>query len=381
MDIICDKKNCTGCGLCASLCPQQCIALEVGDPLGHKYPHIDTFLCIDCGICKKKCPVLCPEELMSAEIAFAAWSKDDDEYRNSTSGGAASVISRHVLAQGGVVYGCAMLPDIEVKHIRIDDVKDVWKLKGSKYVQSNVAGVYRQLKKDALEGRLTLFIGTPCQVAAVKKMFKNIPDNLLLVDLVCHGVPSVQLLRKHVRKVANFDHYDNIYFREGKYVVLVVVADGKVVYRKFLKGPRYKEWYINTFFDGYTYRDSCYNCRYACPERISDITIGDFWGLGRKIPDDYIPEHKLGCSLIMPITPKGHKFVEAVSSKLNVYERPVKEAVNGNDQLRAPFKKNVRIHLFRKLYPHIGNVAYRMVIPDKYVISKIKQIIKKLVKK
>ena len=320
-----------------------------------------------------------PSELTPPQTAFAAWSKDDNEYRSSTSGGVASELSRYVLSKGGVVYGCAMLPDIDVKHIRIDDISEISKLKGSKYVQSNAVGIYHQVKKDVKDGRLTMVIGTPCQIAAVNGLFKTRPDNLLLVDIICHGVPSVELLRKHVKKIADYPHYDNIIFRDGKNIVVVVVANGNIVYRQALKAPRYKEWYINTFIDGYTYRESCFHCRYATHKRISDITIGDFWGLGRKISADYIPEHKHGCSLVLPITEKGRQFVERISTSLNIYERKIKEAVDGNEQLRTPFKKGMRIQLFRYLYPRIGNSAYFMVIPDKYVFSKAKQLLKVLI--
>lgn len=379
MDVICDFDNCTGCGLCVSLCPKQSISLKPEGSLGHVFPHINTATCIDCGICKKNCPVLHPVELIVPQTAFAAWSKDDDEYRSSTSGGIASELSRYVLSKGGVVYGCAMLSDIDVKHIRIDNISEINKLKGSKYVQSNAVGIYPQVKKDVKDGRLTMVIGTPCQIAAVNGLFRDRPDNLLLVDIICHGVPSVELLRKHVKKIANYSHYDNIIFRDGLIIYFVVVVDGKIVYRQTLKNPRYKDWYINTFIDGYTYRESCYHCRYACRKRISDITIGDFWGLGGKISADYIPEHKHGCSLILPITEKGMQFVERISMNLNIYERKFEEAVDGNEQLRTPFKKGMRIKMFKHLYPRFGNSAYYMVIPDKYVLSRAIQLLKALI--
>ena len=245
MEKICDHRICTGCGLCAAQCPKQCISMTVNGRLGHLYPKIDQRECVDCGLCQRNCPATQPLEQKTAEVAYAAWSKDEDDYKTSTSGGVASVLSQHVLSQGGVVYGCAMLPDIEVKHIRIDNPDNIKKLKGSKYVQSRIVDIIPALKKDVQDGKYTLFIGTPCQVVAVKKLFKKQPDNLLLVDLICHGVPSVGLLREHVHKVAKFPHYDNIIFRESSYIVIVVV-EGRVVYRCPFNKPRYKDWYINT---------------------------------------------------------------------------------------------------------------------------------------
>ena len=199
MIVICEKKQCFGCGLCAYSCPKHCISMEIGNSFGHLFPHIDQSACVDCGLCQKKCPALHLPEKQRPITAYAAWSIDSEDYQSSTSGAAASVLSRHVLEQGGVVYGCAMLRDIDVRHIRIDNVSDIKKLKGSKYVQSDLMDIFASLKTDVETGRQTLFIGTPCQVAAMKRLFKNQPDNLILVDLICHGVPSLELLRQHIK--------------------------------------------------------------------------------------------------------------------------------------------------------------------------------------
>lgn len=372
MDKVCDFDKCTGCGLCASSCSKGCISMSKRDSLGHLYPIINAESCIDCGLCQKKCPVLNPVVLNLPTAAYAVWSRDEEDYKSSTSGGAASVISQYVIENGGVVYGCAMLPDIEVKHIRVDNISDIKKLKGSKYVQSNMEDVYPQLKEDVKSGRMTMFIGTPCQVAAVKKLFKNQPDNLILVDLICHGVPSVDILKKHIKRVVPYPHYSNVSFRDGNLnrVCLKVEVDGDAVYSRYHnpRNRRYDEWYIDTFLDGYTYRDSCYHCQFACAKRGSDITIGDFWGLGKKIPADYIPAHPNGCSVVLPSTETGNIVVEAISSKVYLYKRTVKEAVEGNGQLNRPVILGKRRRIFRRLFPLIGRFAYKLLIFDKYII-------------
>lgn len=372
---ICDYDKCTGCGLCASCCPKGSISMSIRESFGHLYPIINTETCIDCGLCQKNCPILNPSELMMPIVAYAAWSKDDEDYKSSASGGAASVISQYVIKNGGVVYGCAMLPDVVVKHIRIDNISDIKKLKGSKYVQSNMEGVYPQLKEDVKSGRMTLFIGTPCQAAAVKKLFKIQPDNLILVDLICHGVPSQEILKKHIKRVVPYPHYDNVFFRDGKLnrVCLKVEVDGEVVYSRY-HNPRdrqYDEWYLDTFLDGYTYRDSCYRCRFACSKRGSDITIGDFWGLGKNVPADNIPSHPNGCSVIIPSTVKGIKVLEAIKPKMNLYERTVEEAAKGNGQLNWPTPLSRKKRLFRKLFPIIGKSAYGFVIRTGLLKKKI----------
>ena len=374
MKTICNFEQCTGCGLCATCCPKGCISMSIVDSLGHLYPVINEDTCIDCGLCQKNCPVLNPTELTSPSAAYAVWSRDEEDYKSSTSGGAASVISQYVIENGGVVYGCAMLPDIEVKHIRVDNISDIKKLKGSKYVQSNCLDVYPQLKKDVKEGRLTLFIGTPCQVAAVKNLFKNQPDNLLLVDLICHGVPSLEILQKHVKNVAPYPHYSNVIFRDGNLnrVCLQAEVEGEIVYSRYHQRPRrFDEWYLDTFLDGYTYRGSCYHCRFACINRVSDITIGDFWGLGKTIPADYIPAHPNGCSVVLPSTEKGEKVMGTLSSKIYLYKRAVEEAAKGNGQLNRPMPLGRRRKWFRKMFPVIGKIAFYLVIIDKIIVWRI----------
>ena len=380
MEKVCNYHICTGCGLCAAQCPRKCISMAVSDSLGHLYPKIDQSVCVDCGLCQKNCPALHTLEKKKANVAYAAWSKDDGDYKSSTSGGAASVFTQYVLSRGGVVYGCAMLPDIEVRHIRVDNYEDAMKLKGSKYVQSNIVDVIPSLKQDVKAGRLTLFIGTPCQVAAVKKLFKEQPDNLLLVDLICHGVPSLEILRRHIHRIADYPHYDDVMFRDSSYAVIVKV-NGCLVYRCSLKDPRYKDWYINSFFDGYTCRESCYGCKYACPERVSDITIGDFWGLGKSVPASEIPPHPNGCSVVLPNTEKGSEVIRQTADMINLYERTADEAVSGNDQLRHPTPFDKRKKLFRLLFPYIGTKAYRLAIIDKYLKYNLKRVARKIFRK
>lgn len=379
MNIICDKEKCTGCGLCVSRCPKQCITMQSKGVMGHLIPEINQSFCIDCGLCQKSCPSNHPQEKKMPSIAYAAWAKDEEDYRTSTSGGAASVLSQYAISQGGVVYGCAMLPDLEVKHIRVDNYVDLRKLKGSKYVQSNIIEVIPQIQEDVKAGRFTLFIGTPCQVAAVKSLYKEQPANLLLVDLICHGIPSLKILKEHIYRVCPKPHYDKVIFRNEAYVVAIVV-DGKIIYNKSLKDYHFREWYINTFFYGYTYRDSCYQCQYACPERCSDITIGDFWKLGKKVPANYIPAHAHGCSVLLPMTDAGKRAIDAITNKMNIYPREAQEAIDGNDQLRAPFKADWRIRFYRKHYTTFGHHLYHVLNIDNILLTDLRKIKKSLTK-
>lgn len=338
MKHICNKKQCTGCGLCAAQCPKHCISMR-SEELGHLYPHIKQDMCVDCGLCQKSCPSLHTIDSKYPTKAYAAWAKDEDDYKSSTSGGAASLLTNYILSTKGVVYGCAILPTIQIKHIRIDDVKDAYKLKGSKYVQSSIIDVLPLIKQDVKTGRKVLFIGTPCQVAAVKQMFRIQPDNLFLVDIICHGVPSNKWLSDYIVKYLNFDKNEitSVRFRTTNGYQLCIYREAELLYQsKNLHLNRYKNLYMDTFIDGFTSRKSCNICHYAKPERISDVTIGDFWGLGKKDDIKYIPEHKYGISCILPITEKGNMLLDSVKDNLNIYERPILEAVYGNEQLHRP---------------------------------------------
>lgn len=374
MNTICEKSICTGCGLCAFLCPKHCISLHETGSLGHLYPEIDQQSCINCKLCQKHCPALLTQEKHPPLQAFAGWSSDEADYRSSSSGGAASVLSRYVISLGGVVYGCSMLPDINVKHIRVTNIEGIQLLKGSKYVQSDLQEIYPFLKKDVSSGRLTLFIGTPCQVSAIKSLFGDQVDNLITADLICHGVPSIQALRRHIKKVVKRPHYDSVSFRDGTEINITVITNGETVYHQSFDQPRYKDWYINAFMDGCTFRDSCYSCPYACPERVSDITLGDFWGLGASTPANEIPEHENGCSLIMPNTEKGKNAINDISSQMRLFERPVSEAINGNSQLQKPYHSGIRSRTVRKLYPILGRSAYYLVFADQIIIYSIRRL-------
>lgn len=380
MKVICDYKDYTGCGLCAARCPKQCIEMKPGF-LGHLYPEIDQDKCIDCKLCQKGCPSLQDIESSYPKKAFAAWSKDEEDYVTSTSGGAASVMSQYVISKRGVVYGCSVLPNIQIAHIRVDNLEALHLLKGSKYVQSQIKGIIPQLRKDVKDGLTVLFIGTPCQVAAIKQLYKTIPDNLYLVDIICHGTPSNKFLKDYIQKDLKIDaaRVTNVKFRLPDAYSLCVFENDKLLYKSNnLWTHRYEDLYMDTFIDGCTSRYSCNTCHYAKPERISDITIGDFWGLGNEVSDKEIPEHKNGVSCLLPITEKGMQLVEAIRHSLNIYERPVSEAINGNDQLRAPKAENNEIKRFRTL-SHIFSIkrSYQITIWKILLKRTLKRILRK----
>lgn len=385
---ICRHGDCTGCSLCSVICPVSCISMREGRG-GHLYPSVDMKSCTDCGLCHKSCPANHSGTdgiLKKAAEAYAAWAKDRSEYMTSTSGGAAAVLSRHFISAGGVVYGCTVCPGggakgsrepFSVKHIRVDSIEGLAKLKGSRYVQSSIRDALPLVRKDARDGLPVLFIGTPCQVAAVRGLFRKVPESLTLVDIVCHGVPSVALLRKYIGGYLHIDPADvtDIVFRKAGGFTMEIYGhsgrkpgNGLLYTHKELSGLRTEELYYNLFMDGFTYRDSCYRCPYASDSRMSDMTIGDFWGLGKDVPD-----HPHGVSLILPVTEKGKRLVPVIENDMYLFRRSVQEAVAGNAQLRAPWKKSMRIRIFRMLSPAFGLKVYYLSVLDRIILKRIRK--------
>ena len=368
---ICESINCTGCSLCVVECPVNCIVMQP-HYLGHLHPVIDGSKCIDCLKCQKVCPALNRAEGKYPEYAYAAWAKDRREYSSSTSGGVASILSQYYINSGGVVYGCFFDENLILRHARVTNSKKLQPLKGSKYVQSSIEHVLPEIRKDVKNQLSVLFIGTPCQIAAVRNLFNNKdPDNLLLVDLICHGVPSNAFLIEYIEKHLKITGVRQVNFRISRAYCLQIFTDDGLMYESNLWKDRYKDLFYNMFIDGFSFRDSCYSCPYSAPNRISDITIGDFWGLGKSKPwlenndDD-------GISVILPITNKGNQTTEKIREELNIFQRPVEEAINGNHNLKSPQKKGRRIKVFRALSRFLPvKVTYLLVIFDRILKYKI----------
>lgn len=236
------KKDCSGCNACAEACPKHCIEM-IPDKKGFLYPKVDTATCIDCGVCTKVCPFEDGNIHLNTPLtAYAAWNKDREQYLASSSGGAAQVFSSYIINQGGVVYGCTSY-DMRIRHIRVDALSDLHKLQGSKYVQSDVRGLFSKVKDDLKAGKPVLFIGTPCQIAGLKNYIKQIPEHLYLVDLICHGVPSQQMLNEHIVHVLNGRTAKQISFRKGELFRLEITTQcGAAYFAEYYKDKYYRAY-------------------------------------------------------------------------------------------------------------------------------------------
>lgn len=359
-------KNCTGCMACHDVCPKQCITVGE-DRIGHLHPYVNEYVCIDCGKCLKVCQEEHPAKLNDDGNVWAAWRKDATLRQKSSSGGLASAIAEKFIEIGGVVYGCAFVAPFQFQHVRITEVADLARLRGSKYVQSHTAGIFRQIRNDLKGGLRVLFIGTPCQVAAVKQYTDN-HGQLFTIDLICHGVPSLRMLRESLPHNFETLGISDVEFRASTKYHFSAKSGILVVYQR----PLATDLYLKGFFTALYYRDSCYHCRYATRKRIGDVTLGDFWGA-------YFPkeEELRGVSLCIVNTKKGEEIFNSVSDCVERQRRNIEEALQSNKQLSSPMPCSLRSRIFRALYPIIGfKMSVVCAIPEIVIKNRLIYMLK-----
>ena len=275
-----NKSMCCGCWACYNACPKHCITMEE-DNEGFRYPKIDANLCIDCGLCEKVCPILKPKMDDTIPQSYVVQQKDEEILRTSTSGGFFTSISKYAIENGGVVFGAAFNDDMELSHSYSETLEGCKKFRGSKYVQSLIGETYKQAKSFLDEDRVVIFSGTPCQIAGLYGYLgKKKYENLITVDLVCHGTPSPLLLRKylayHAEKldspVVDYRSRDKYYGYDFS-TATIWFADRKKQYHK----GKESDLMLGLYFKNICSRPSCYHCHFKTLHRISDITIFDCW--------------------------------------------------------------------------------------------------------
>ncbi|TJX68826.1 4Fe-4S dicluster domain-containing protein [Soehngenia saccharolytica] len=331
-DKLTNKNLCTGCHACMNICPQDCVEMKF-DEEGFLYPRVNIEYCIQCNKCVNICPSLkkLPEAMGNEMlIAYACQAKDDKIRLISSSGGIFSLIAQEVISNEGIVFGAGFDKEFNLKHFYSDDMNVILdKFTGSKYVQSNIGTTYKQVKDFLDNDRLVLFTGTPCQVAGLKSYLGKDYDNLVCVDLVCHGVPSPFMWNKYkeYREREAKSTAKRISFRHKKYgwkrySVLFEFANN-TEYLHTLD----KDMYMRAFLKDIALRPSCYNCKFKGYKRYSDMTLADFWGI-EEVTDSF--KDDLGTSLITLNSLKGKKIFETLNDSVKSEEVDIKKALEYN---------------------------------------------------
>lgn len=332
---------CTGCSACFSICPVEAISME-SNLEGFVYPSIHSQKCIHCNLCRKVCPVINEVKGKPLSEVYAAITKIDN-LEKCASGGVFSAIATYFLSRGGVVIGCAMDPTekgFNVHHILITKQEDLNRISGSKYVQSSIGATFRETKKWLDAGKMVLFSGTPCQIAGLKSYLRKDYNNLYCCDIICHGVPSLEMFNAYLH-----------YLEKGKQIESFVFRDKSCKYSKngvglikysFHKNKQMisknlyhvQSSYYTLFLNSEINRECCYHCQYAKTERIGDFTLGDFWGY-ENLANRGIDSSR-GISFLGVNSLKGKMIFKELRTYIQFEKRSIEEVLSHNEQLTAP---------------------------------------------
>lgn len=346
MTMVRDLKNqCTGCGLCSQKCPFGAIIMKY-DEQGFIYPYIDKEKCTGCGWCEAICKKI-PLKANRVKEVYGVKNKDQDVLKQSTSGGVFTVISDYILENGGRVYGCILNDKLEAVHVGVSDKEKRNLMRDSKYVQSDIHLTFEQVYKDLENGKKVLFTGTPCQTAAIYKYCENSPniDNLYICDIICHGVASPGLFKNHLEYIErkNKTKIINIKFRDKE---LGWNKDNKRRLKFHLKNGDiyYDDLYYKMYFNyNIISRPACSDCQYCKTDRISDFTMGDFWGID-KVFKNY--SYKEGVSLLLVRSKKAKELIESVKDKIDIFPAELDAVVKYNPNLKLPSVFNENYNIF-----------------------------------
>lgn len=331
--------DCCGCGLCEALCPQNCIERIPAERKSEVF--VKGRNCIQCGLCDRVCPLKNELYHERQEIFYKAESINTDTLKRSASGGIAHELAVAVIQAGGIVYGAAWsVNNQRVEHSCAKNLGDLSAFQGSKYVQSIITNeTYKSILKDVKE-KTVLFIGTPCEVAAVRSYTKN-ANNLICIDLICHGVPSPEMFADQLKQITDRP-IKSVSFRDRQ-IFRLSVDDGQKVYEC--------PWEDNPYYSLYMHfaslREYCYRCKFACNTRVGDITVGDFVENGK------------GYSCVVVSTDKGNEWFEHVKGNLAVEVKPL-ELLMDNHAFNQPTIKHLKTDRFSAQYEIDGLIkAYR----------------------
>lgn len=339
------------------------------DKDGFLYPQIDINECSNCGLCKRICPVNNNKNQTKKPLdIFAAFNNNEDIRLSSSSGGLFSLFAEWVLDSGGIVYGAAFDKEWDVSHISVETIENLSKLRGSKYIQSNVGDSFSQAEKELKKGRLVLFTGTPCQIAGLQAFLRQHYDNLILIDILCHGVPSTRVFHTYIQERAHNKKIDYINMRSKR--------QGWKNYH-FDINDYSKSWnedtFMRAFLNNLILRPSCYSCLYKDGKTFSDISLGDFWGVKqchKELDDDK------GISIVLLNTEKGKELFDkiGVTHKTRILLNEASIYNSGLTGLVKPHKNRSKFFKELQSAPNVTVLMERLLKPSiwkhiKYTIA------------
>lgn len=364
------EKACTGCFGCYNVCPVNAIKMKLDKEGFYKPEILDN--CVECGKCQNGCPVVRYDKINRYIKSYAAWSNEKDIVLNSSSGGIFSELALKIFLDKGIVYGAAW-ENGQVKHKRIDKEKYLESIRGSKYIPSNIGFTYREIIEDLNHGKKVLFCGTPCQVAALKKIVNN--NNLITVDFICHGIPSYKAYEKYCieefkEKIKKVDFRNKM--KGWKDYYLVYFGKKKKIFHHNL------DMFFNGFMENIYLNKSCYNCRFKgnkCGnERVADITLGDFWGIPQEL------FNKDGVSFIVINNEKGMTLFNEIKSSITYREVSLNVGLKENSCFYNSCNEPKERELF---YKNIDDMSFKN-LSNKYfkmpnlLLFLIKRIVRRL---
>ena len=365
-----EKESCTGCGMCAAICPSSAIQMQM-DSHGFLYPTVDTAKCTDCGLCARKCPVSTPPQVSARTDVLTGYAKDEVLLPTSSSGAIFPVLAAEIIRRGGIVFGAAFDTNFDVVHTTAETLPELTSLCSSKYVQSRIpTDCYSQVKKTLAAGRWVYFSGMPCQVAALKSYLGREYKTLITQDTACHSVPSPMVWKDYVTTLEKqqVGELTSFSFRNKAtgwevYHIHAAFDNGKEFRQPATENP-----YQQGFLKGLYSRNSCFSCRFKGIERCSDITLTDYWGVKGIQPEAYNPQ---GTSLILLHSDKGRALLESCRDKLQIITA-ADGAFAYNPAVLTPIQKPARYDEFWAGYNKMpfDDLIYACCEPTKEELAK-----------
>lgn len=325
MELFKEEKDCFGCSACMNICQSKAITMKA-DKRGFLYPQVDTERCVGCNLCKNICPLrnYIERSITFEPLVFAAKNRDVNIRNNSSSGGVFYGLAEKILEYDGIVYGALFDDTFQVIHKRGKTIDDIYRMQGSKYVQSNLGSIFKSVEEDLLNQKKVLFIGCPCQIDGLKRYLKDgIQDNLVTCDLVCKGVNSPKIWRDYLTYITKGERILAISFRDKTLGWRRPSMNIQTNKRNYIESASY-DYFFQAFYSSLILRKSCFFCQYSRLKREGDITIGDFWGIENIYPQ---MDDNRGISLVIVNSIKGQALFSQIESDFDIKKVNIKNCI------------------------------------------------------